>query len=136
MLGRYVSFLAVALESRPGHRDSVMHTVWPVPIVAALCSVIGLVLHMPLVILPGLAGYLSHLALDCVTRSGLHPFRLPLRIRPGSPWRDRLAGTMSEWNQGIGGLHLRGPVQTGQGDWREMEVMLMAGILLLTVLAL
>lgn len=102
--GRRLRPLAVVLESAFGHR-SITHTLYFAVVMALLLGIISGLLGFLLPIVPAvwstvayaLAGGLSHLILDGLTRSGISPLQ---------PW--------SEW-------HISGPCVTGH-VWSEVGV--------------
>lgn len=135
LAGRRLRGLALALEADEGHRGGVTHTVWflIVPLAAALVP--GAVFHVWWPLPAACLGFLSHLALDGLTRSGIRPLALPVKLKgEGISAVGRLRGSVAEWNEGPGAVHFSGPVRTGR-DWRETEVMLLAVIGLLWTLA-
>ena len=84
-IGRKVPVLPLLLNALLGHRGGT-HTVWfclALPVLGAIAAVsvgVGYTAWLP-VALAFLAGELSHLALDALTRSGVQPFwPLPLRL--------------------------------------------------------
>jgi len=101
MAGRWLRPVAVWLEERSHHRDSLTHTFWFCAAAGFFLGYIAWILTgEPVLIAAGVLACLSHLVLDGMTRSGVRPFRvwLPrLKLRNLRHGDKAFPGTKASW---------------------------------------
>lgn len=127
--GRGLRPLAVWLEGKYGHRDSPTHTL-------LFCIIVGLVFGVlaavafgsALLVLSAMAGAVSHLLLDGMTRSGIRPLRLffprlPRKWEPVKAKLEKASWTQKKWS---------GPISTGK-DLREFVLALLCFLFTLII---
>lgn len=114
--GRLLRPLAVWLEEKYGHRDSPTHTLIFCLTVGLLLGILaGLAVGSKVLIVSGIAGAISHLFLDGMTRSGIQPLRVYLPGPPRLPEKSSMALQVltSQWK--------RAKVKTETSSWFQKK---------------
>jgi inner membrane protein len=122
MAGKLFRPVAVWLEEKSRHRESLTHTVWFCAVTGYIAGYIGeLLTGAQGLIVAGLLGSLSHLVLDGMTRSGVRPFKINLpKFAINSRHGKDAKGVGETWNrfaERVGYLtcwRIRGSLYTGQ----------------------